>query len=129
MFQHDTETAQRPSDGKGSLVIIILLMLHSLPDGHHLSFPPSPSPFPRIPVFISSLSATDFFILFYLFFYYVFIYFFFASLGQQTRSGKRESDEDEASGDKKKLETETDRRAGLSESRDKLRLSHIWESL
>lgn len=66
----------RAAGGKGSLVIIILLMLRSSPDGHHL--PPPQSPFPRTPVFISSLSATDL--------YYLFLYF--ASLGGGDKIGE-----------------------------------------
>lgn len=50
-------------ESKGSLVIIILLLLHSSPDGPHLSIPTpssSPSLFPHIHVFISFPSPPDF---------------------------------------------------------------------
>ncbi len=50
----------RAVESKGSLVIIILLLLHSSPDGPHLSSSPSPSLFPHIPVFISFPSPPDF---------------------------------------------------------------------
>lgn len=53
----------RAVESKGSLVIIILLLLHSSPDGPHLSIPPpslSASLFPHIPVFISFPSLPDF---------------------------------------------------------------------
>lgn len=63
IFPCDTTTVERLSSGKGSLVIIILLTLHSSPDGPHLSIPPpslSLSPFPHIPVSISFLSPPYF---------------------------------------------------------------------
>lgn len=52
----DTDIAETAVESNGSLVIIILLLLHSSPDGPHLSLPPpspSPSLFHHIPVFIS----------------------------------------------------------------------------
>ena len=64
IFPCDTTTVERQRvESQHSMVIIILLLLHSSPDGPHLIIPAtslSPSPFPHIPVFISFPSPPDF---------------------------------------------------------------------
>lgn len=64
IFPCDTTTVERQRvESQRSMAIIILLLLHSSPDGPPLIIPAtslSPSPFPHIPVFISFPSPPDF---------------------------------------------------------------------
>lgn len=106
---------ERLSRGKGSLVIIILLMLHSSPDGPHLSIPSLlPSRHLHFHISLSSSVSSHRLI------------FFFCLSGEQTRAERRETqrDKEEAKDDKNKLEYgngQTD----LSKNREALRLSSL----
>lgn len=114
IFPCDTTTVERLSRGKGSPVIIILLMLHSSPDGPHLSIPSLlPSRHLHFHISLSSSVSSHRLI-------------FFCLSGEQTRAERRETqrDKEEAKDDKNKLEYgngQTD----LSKKREVLCLSSL----